>query len=68
MDEIKEASKRTLRRILKGGKKRREEEELWRNALDMAVAKQKVNISTVCQTPITPCQPLMKSVPFPRSA
>mmetsp|Transcript_42233 Transcript_42233/g.61698 ORF Transcript_42233/g.61698 Transcript_42233/m.61698 type:complete len:243 (-) Transcript_42233:90-818(-) len=58
VDEMKETARRRLRQIMSGGWKKQEEEELWRNAHDVAVAKFQEEVSATCQPSIvmlTPC-------------
>uniref|UniRef100_A0A7S4QTM1 Uncharacterized protein n=1 Tax=Ditylum brightwellii TaxID=49249 RepID=A0A7S4QTM1_9STRA len=58
VDEMKENARRRLRQIMSGARKKQEEEELWRNAHDVAVAKFQENVSAMSQPPIAiliPC-------------
>uniref|UniRef100_A0A7S4UW96 Uncharacterized protein n=1 Tax=Ditylum brightwellii TaxID=49249 RepID=A0A7S4UW96_9STRA len=52
LDEMKETAKRRLRRIVDGKWKKQEEEELWRNANDVAVAQFQEMVSVACQPPV----------------
>eukprot|EP00957_Ditylum_brightwellii_P050171 3804252-Ditylum_brightwellii.AAC.1 len=52
LEEMKETSKRKLRRVVRGTGKKQEEDELWRNAHDAAVAKLEEVISAAWEPPM----------------
>jgi len=52
LDEARETAKRRLRRLVRGTSKRREEDELWENAHDVAMAKLGGMSAASCNPPM----------------